>query len=116
MDKSDEVQNVLNNPIGLTGETQKLRLNFDTYHIQHNFDRCDFFACRSVVYGQNEINVPLQGIGTLILLEILNPIYFFQVFSLIVWFCESYYYYTVAIIIMSFYGITSNVIQTHRVK
>jgi hypothetical protein len=30
MDKSDEVQNILNNPKGLTGETQKLRLNFDT--------------------------------------------------------------------------------------
>lgn len=72
--------------------------------------------CRSIVYGLNEINVPLQSIGTLVLLEILNPIYFFQVFSLIVWFCESYYYYTIAIIIMSFYGITSNVIQTYRVN
>ncbi|XP_065334220.1 polyamine-transporting ATPase 13A3-like [Cloeon dipterum] len=93
LDTSDDMQNVKNDPQGLTENNQRLR---------------------SIVYGQNEINVPLQGVGTLILLEILNPIYFFQVFSLTVWLCESYYYYTIAIIIMSVYGISSNVIQTYR--
>ncbi|XP_059479113.1 polyamine-transporting ATPase 13A3-like isoform X2 [Neocloeon triangulifer] len=93
LDITDEMENVKNNPQGLSSNHQRLR---------------------SIVYGINEINVPLQSIGTLILLEILNPIYFFQVFSLTVWFFESYYYYTIAIIIMSIYGISSNVIQTYR--
>lgn len=68
------------------------------------------------MYGSNEIQVPVQSVATLVLLEVLNPFYMFQVFSLAVWFAEAYYYYTIAIIVMSVYGIASNVIQTYRVR
>nr|XP_022911283.1 probable cation-transporting ATPase 13A3 [Onthophagus taurus] len=69
---------------------------------------------RSIIYGKNAIEVPLQSIFKLFILEALTPFYIFQVFSLIVWFAEQYYYYTIAIILMSMYGISSSIIQTRK--
>ncbi|XP_076292849.1 polyamine-transporting ATPase 13A3 [Lasioglossum baleicum] len=69
---------------------------------------------RRLVYGNNEIVVPVQSIGVLLLLEVLNPFYIFQVFTLCVWLAEDYLYYTAAIICMSFFGITSSIIQTRK--
>ncbi|GJQ78042.1 hypothetical protein Trydic_g2388 [Trypoxylus dichotomus] len=69
---------------------------------------------RYIIYGNNEIDIPLESIFRLFILEALTPFYIFQVFSLIVWFAEYYYYYTIAIIIMSVYGISSSVIQTRK--
>uniref|UniRef100_A0A8D9BL32 Cation-transporting ATPase n=2 Tax=Cacopsylla melanoneura TaxID=428564 RepID=A0A8D9BL32_9HEMI len=69
---------------------------------------------RGIVYGKNEINVPIQSIWALFVLEALNPFYIFQVFTLCVWFAEAYYYYTCAIIFMSVFGIVSSVIQTRQ--
>ncbi|XP_019875008.2 polyamine-transporting ATPase 13A3 isoform X2 [Aethina tumida] len=69
---------------------------------------------RRIIYGYNEIVVPVQTILTLLVLEALTPFYMFQLFSLIVWFCEYYYYYTIAIIIMSVFGISSSIIQTRK--
>lgn len=77
---------------------------------------CFFFFCRRIVYGNNEIDVPVQSIGVLLLLEVLNPFYIFQVFTLCVWFAEGYLYYTAAIICMSLFGIISSIIQTRKVK
>lgn len=71
---------------------------------------------RRIVYGNNEILVPVQSIGVLLLLEVLNPFYIFQVFTLCVWFAEKYFYYTAAIICMSLFGIVSSIIQTRKVK
>lgn len=73
------------------------------------------FCYRRIVYGNNDIVVPLQNIGVLLLLEFLNPFYIFQVFTLAVWFAEGYLYYTIAIILMSLFGITSSIIQTRKV-
>ncbi|XP_060533248.1 polyamine-transporting ATPase 13A3-like isoform X2 [Cylas formicarius] len=69
---------------------------------------------KKIVYGDNEINVPVQTVSTLLLLEALTPFYIFQLFSLIVWLSESYYYYTVALIVMSVFGIATSVIQTRK--
>ncbi|XP_063984663.1 polyamine-transporting ATPase 13A3-like isoform X1 [Diachasmimorpha longicaudata] len=69
---------------------------------------------RRIVYGKNEIIVPLQGIMVLLLLEVFNPFYMFQVFTLAVWFADGYYYYTAAIILMSLFGISSSILQTRR--
>ncbi|XP_043279713.1 polyamine-transporting ATPase 13A3-like [Venturia canescens] len=69
---------------------------------------------RRIVYGNNEIIVPVQSILILLLLEVLNPFYIFQVFTLAVWLAEGYYYYTGAIILMSLFGITSSIMQTRR--
>ncbi|KAI4490957.1 hypothetical protein M0802_010631 [Mischocyttarus mexicanus] len=69
---------------------------------------------RRIIYGNNEIVVPVQSIGILLLLEILNPFYIFQIFTLAVWLAEEYLYYTIAIICMSVSGITSSIVQTRK--
>lgn len=69
---------------------------------------------RQLVYGLNQIFIPLKGVGTLLFLEALNPYYVFQVFSVVLWFCNNYYYYAVVIMIMSIFGIVMSIIQTRK--
>lgn len=69
-------------------------------------------ATRRLLYGLNDMEIRVQGMLELLLLELLNPFYVFQLFSLAVWFSEGYYYYTIAIVIMSAFGITFSVRQT----
>ncbi|CAH1140797.1 unnamed protein product [Phyllotreta striolata] len=69
---------------------------------------------KRVIYGNNEISVPVQTILTLLVLEALTPFYMFQLFSLIVWLAENYYYYGVAIVIMSVVGIGTSIVQTRK--
>ncbi|XP_013148950.1 PREDICTED: probable cation-transporting ATPase 13A3 isoform X2 [Papilio polytes] len=66
------------------------------------------------IYGLNEIKVPVQSIMTLILLEVFNPFYVFQLFTIAVWLAEPYYYYCIAVVLMSTFGVATSVIQTHK--
>ncbi|XP_045539757.1 polyamine-transporting ATPase 13A3 [Papilio machaon] len=66
------------------------------------------------IYGLNEIKVPVQSIMTLIILEVFNPFYVFQLFTIAVWLAEPYYYYCVAVVLMSTFGVATSVIQTHK--
>ncbi|XP_054266633.1 polyamine-transporting ATPase 13A3-like isoform X2 [Macrosteles quadrilineatus] len=67
---------------------------------------------RSLLYGKNEITVPLQGVVELLVSEVLNPFYIFQIFSFCLWFVYEYVSYAVTIITMSAVGIILTVIQT----
>lgn len=71
---------------------------------------------RRLLYGLNDMEIRVQSVLALVLLELLNPFYVFQIFSLAVWFSEKYYYYTIAIVVMSTFGITFTVRQTRRVS
>ncbi|XP_038219122.1 probable cation-transporting ATPase 13A3 isoform X1 [Zerene cesonia] len=66
------------------------------------------------IYGLNEIKVPVQTILTLILLEVFNPFYVFQLFTIGVWLAEPYYYYCIAVVLMSTFGVATSVIQTKK--
>ncbi|XP_014250253.1 probable cation-transporting ATPase 13A3 isoform X2 [Cimex lectularius] len=86
---------------------------------QENFSRftgltSNHQKLKQLAYGLNEIIVPISSIPTLVLLEVLNPFYIFQIFSMSVWLSDQYYYYCIAIIIMSVFGISSSVYQTHK--
>lgn len=70
---------------------------------------------RRLIYGFNQISIPLRGVLTLLFLEVLNPFYVFQVFSVCLWFAYDYYYYAVVIILMSAFGISMSIIQTRKV-
>lgn len=70
---------------------------------------------RRLVYGYNRISIPLKTVVQLLFLEVLNPFYCFQVFSVCLWFSYNYYYYAAVIILMSGFGITVSVIQTRKV-
>uniref|UniRef100_A0A182PWE6 Cation-transporting ATPase n=1 Tax=Anopheles epiroticus TaxID=199890 RepID=A0A182PWE6_9DIPT len=71
-------------------------------------------SIRRLIYGCNEIFIPLRSVLTLLFLEVLNPFYVFQIFSVVLWFFYEYYYYAVVIILMSAFGITVSIIQTQR--
>jgi magnesium-transporting ATPase (P-type) len=59
--------------------------------------------------------VEVQSIMTLVLLEVFNPFYMFQLFTIGVWLAEPYYYYCGAVVIMSTFGVATSVIQTKKV-
>ncbi|KAJ9592472.1 hypothetical protein L9F63_015888, partial [Diploptera punctata] len=71
-------------------------------------------ALRRLVYGANEIVVPIHSIMTLLFLEVLNPFYIFQFFSFCLWFADDYMYYALAILAMSAFGIIMAIIQTRK--
>lgn len=70
---------------------------------------------RRLIYGYNEITVPYKDLKTLLFLEVLNPFYVFQMFSVLLWFMYSYYYYACVIIIMTVVGIIMSIRQTKKV-
>ncbi|KAH8406408.1 hypothetical protein KR222_000122, partial [Zaprionus bogoriensis] len=71
---------------------------------------------RSIVFGCNEITIPLRNFKTLMFLEVLNPFYVFQIFSVVLWFTYDYYYYACVILLMSIFGILMSTIQTKKVR
>ncbi|XP_015595674.1 probable cation-transporting ATPase 13A3 isoform X2 [Cephus cinctus] len=69
---------------------------------------------RRSVYGNNEIVIPVKSILTLLGLEVLNPFYIFQLFSFCLWIADDYFYYAMAILSMSGFGVAMAVVQTRR--
>ncbi|GFG36797.1 hypothetical protein Cfor_08636 [Coptotermes formosanus] len=69
---------------------------------------------RRIVYGLNDIPVEVQSLLKLLLLEVINPFYIFQLFTLCVWAAEGYYYYLVAVVLMTSFGVISTIIQTRK--
>uniref|UniRef100_A0A8C1KZX2 ATPase 13A3 n=1 Tax=Cyprinus carpio TaxID=7962 RepID=A0A8C1KZX2_CYPCA len=56
---------------------------------------------RRFFFGLNEIDVKVPSLFKLLIKEVLNPFYIFQLFSVILWCTDAYYYYAMAIVIMS---------------
>ncbi|KGL73568.1 putative cation-transporting ATPase 13A4, partial [Tinamus guttatus] len=66
---------------------------------------CDEQNVRRLICGPNTIDVPVIPIWKLLIKEVLNPFYVFQLFSVCLWFAEDYKEYAIAIIIMSLLSI-----------
>lgn len=56
----------------------------------------------------------MQNLFQILFKEVLEPFYIFQVFSLILWFSDSYFYYATCIIITSVASLASSSIQTKK--
>eukprot|EP00076_Gallus_gallus_P043592 XP_025009130.1 probable cation-transporting ATPase 13A4 isoform X1 [Gallus gallus] len=70
---------------------------------------CSEQSLRRVICGPNTIDVPVIPIWKLLIKEVLNPFYVFQLFSVCLWFAEDYMEYAAAIIIMSLLSISLTV-------
>ncbi|KAM5276889.1 putative cation-transporting ATPase 13A4 isoform 9-T15 [Hipposideros larvatus] len=64
---------------------------------------------RRLICGPNTIDVEITPIWKLLIKEVLNPFYIFQLFSVCLWFSEDYKEYALAIIIMSIISIALTV-------
>ncbi|XP_036409657.1 probable cation-transporting ATPase 13A3 isoform X3 [Megalops cyprinoides] len=63
---------------------------------------------RRLFFGVNEIEVKVPSIFKLLIKEVLNPFYIFQLFSIILWSADEYYYYASAIVLMSVISIATS--------
>ncbi|KAM9349952.1 polyamine-transporting ATPase 13A3-like [Symphorus nematophorus] len=63
---------------------------------------------RMLFFGENEIAVRVPSLFKLLIKEVLNPFYIFQLFSVILWSAEDYYYYATAIVFMSVISIATS--------
>ncbi|XP_059385690.1 polyamine-transporting ATPase 13A3-like isoform X2 [Carassius carassius] len=63
---------------------------------------------RRFFFGLNEIDVKVPSLFKLLIKEVLNPFYIFQLFSVILWCTDQYYYYAMAIVIMSVISIATS--------
>uniref|UniRef100_A0A665U7H4 ATPase 13A3 n=1 Tax=Echeneis naucrates TaxID=173247 RepID=A0A665U7H4_ECHNA len=66
------------------------------------------FLNRRLFFEENEIAVKVPSLFMLLIKEVLNPFYVFQLFSVILWSAEDYYYYATAIVIMSVISIATS--------
>ena len=52
----------------------------------------------------------------IVLIQVLNPFYIFQLFSVILWAFEEYYYYAATIVFMSFISIATSLYTIKKVQ
>ncbi|GAA5912394.1 hypothetical protein JCM5296_001717 [Sporobolomyces johnsonii] len=70
------------------------------------------FSLRRTLFGPNAIEIEAKGVGQLLMDEVLHPFYVFQVFSIVLWSVDDYYYYAFAIAVISVVSIISTLIET----
>ncbi|XP_017655112.1 probable cation-transporting ATPase 13A3 isoform X2 [Nannospalax galili] len=98
-------------------QTQSQQIRYFTHHsikyfwndTIHNFD-----FLKKLLYGVNEIAVKVPSVFKLLIKEVLNPFYIFQLFSVILWSIDEYYYYALAIVIMSIVSIVSSLYSIRK--
>lgn len=67
---------------------------------------------RAQIFGDNSIAIQEKSIAQLLLDEVLHPFYVFQVFSIVLWCADEYYYYASCIFIISLVSIVNSLVET----
>ena len=65
-------------------------------------------------FGPCNIDVPVKSVPSLLMQEILNPFYLFQIFSMVLWFWDGYRLYAGCIMIISVSSATTSLVDTIR--
>jgi cation-transporting P-type ATPase 13A2 len=63
-------------------------------------------------YGNSNIVVPTRSIPSILIEEVLNPFYLFQIFSMALWFWDGYRYYATVILVISVASATTSLVET----
>ncbi|KAM3872209.1 polyamine-transporting ATPase 13A2 [Diretmus argenteus] len=71
-------------------------------------------SSRRRVFGPNIIDVPVKSYLRLLVEEVLNPFYMFQVFSITLWMVDRYYYYATCIFIISVCSISISLYEIRK--
>ncbi|KAA8587757.1 hypothetical protein FQN60_016619 [Etheostoma spectabile] len=96
---------------GKCAHRQPVQIHYFTHHstkyywndVMQNFE-----LHKRLFFGENEIAVRVPSIFKLLIKEVLNPFYIFQLFSVVLWSAEDYYYYATAIVFMSVISIATS--------
>ncbi|XP_008328993.1 probable cation-transporting ATPase 13A3 isoform X2 [Cynoglossus semilaevis] len=81
---------------------EELQISCSTLHSEHSSGLTrNQQEYRRLFFGMNEIAVKVPSVFKLLIKEVLNPFYIFQLFSVILWTADEYYYYAAAIVFMS---------------
>ncbi|NXR53742.1 AT132 ATPase, partial [Hippolais icterina] len=71
-------------------------------------------SARRKIYGPNLIEVPVKSYARLLVEEVLNPFYIFQVLSMVLWVCDAYYYYAACIFLISTFSLGLSLHETRK--
>ncbi|NXW09951.1 AT132 ATPase, partial [Fregetta grallaria] len=85
----------------------------DLHRSQAGLDQQDH-TTRRKIYGPNLIEVPVKSYARLLVEEVLNPFYIFQVFSIVLWVCDAYYYYAACIFLISTISLGLSLYETRK--
>lgn len=69
---------------------------------------------RVLAFDKNQINLKTKTTVEILCDEVLHPFYIFQIFSIILWSLDEYYYYATCIFIISVMSIMDTLIQTKK--
>ncbi|CCJ31395.1 unnamed protein product [Pneumocystis jirovecii] len=69
---------------------------------------------REVIFGKNQMDIQEKSVIRLLIDEILHYFYIFQIFSIILWFSDTYYYYASCILAISAMNIIISLINTKK--
>ncbi|KAK3846048.1 MAG: P-type ATPase-like protein [Linnemannia gamsii] len=69
---------------------------------------------RTMVFGQNVIDVKEKTVGQLLVQEVLHPFYIFQVFSMALWLADDYIYYAGCIFVISTVSVLTELVETKK--
>ncbi|KAK9453672.1 hypothetical protein V1511DRAFT_462087 [Dipodascopsis uninucleata] len=67
---------------------------------------------RMTVFGENSIEIEDKSIPKLLIEEVLHPFYIFQLFSMVLWSLDEYYYYASCILAISVISIINTLVET----
>ncbi|KAK9469609.1 hypothetical protein V1512DRAFT_269183 [Lipomyces arxii] len=83
----------------------------DLHYIRNGL-QSDTIEERALVFGENSIDIEDKTIVQLLVEEVLHPFYIFQLFSMVLWSLDQYYYYATCILVISVISITNTLIET----
>lgn len=87
----------------------KLRQTFTS---QTRFGNEALRSIQRMKFGSCQVDVPKKSVMGILVSEVLNPFYIFQVFSVILWFWDYYYYYAGCILIISTASVVASLVET----
>ena len=67
-----------------------------------------------IIFGICDIDIIVNGIFKILMHELTDPFYLFQLYSIILWYCTEYYYYASVIVIITLISLTISVYETHK--
>ncbi|CCH60603.1 hypothetical protein TBLA_0D00950 [Henningerozyma blattae CBS 6284] len=69
---------------------------------------------RLIAFGKNSIDLKMKTTSEVLFQEVLHPFYVFQIFSIILWSLDEYYYYAGCIFLISVLSILDSLLETKK--